>query len=385
MSTEIVDRGTSLKTIVRGRLLHSAVQTVAHAVTQRTPLPILNHILIQSEGEGLRLSATDLEVAISLTIPAVIQEAGALTAPARLLTDVLSALPDGDLSIQVDRSSSVQIQCARSLYKLNGMPAEEYPRLPEVQDDVSFTIGQAILRQMIRQTIFAASSDLTRVILTGVLFAFEDSTLKMVATDTHRLALRAMPVVEGKGSQSAIVSARGLKEVLRVLEAGDGNVRVNISKSQISFETPAGPMVISRLIEGQFPNYERVTRIEPTREVAVHTGMLLRAAQGVAIIARTPDAIGRVMINTAGDRLKLSAVSPSLGTASEEVEAARKGADFSMPFNVNYLIDALQVIDTEGCDIKVAEEKRPVLVEPVIEKPQPGEQFLTVLMPMQEL
>src|SRR5579871_4812438 len=217
-----IDVRASLKADCPRKDLFEAVQTVGHAVSGRSSLPILSHILIQAEDNGLRLVATDLELGISCRIPARIEESGALTAPARTLTEVLANLPDkGDVALSVDKSHTVRVHCERSDYKILGLPAEEYPKLPEVKDTASFSLPQALLKEMIRHTYFAVSTDEARAILTGILMVFDGETLKFVATDTHRLAVMTSLIKEGRGSQNAIVPARALNELTRLLTDAD--------------------------------------------------------------------------------------------------------------------------------------------------------------------
>src|SRR2546423_243807 len=166
--TETTTR-SGLSAVCARKELFEAVQTVGHAVSGRTSLPILSHVLIHNEDEGLRLTATDLEIGISLRIAgARVASVGGLTAPARILTELLSALPEGDVDISVDLSHAVRLTCGKSDYKILGLPADEYPKLPEVKETNSFVIPQALLRDMIKKTIFAVSPDEARAILTGI-------------------------------------------------------------------------------------------------------------------------------------------------------------------------------------------------------------------------
>src|SRR5580658_2830443 len=200
VATSVIDTRASLKADCPRKDLFEAVQTVGHAVSGRSSLPIFSHILIQAENDGLRLIATDLELGISCHINARIEEQGALTAPSKTLAEVLANLPDkGDVAISVDKSHTVRVHCERSDYKILGLPAEEYPRLPEVKDAAAFTIPQGVLRNMIIQTSFATSTDDNRPIFTGIYMVFDGETVKLVATDTHRLALKTATVKEAHG------------------------------------------------------------------------------------------------------------------------------------------------------------------------------------------
>ena len=387
METALVDNRTSLKAICERKDLYDGVQTVGHAVSGRTSLPILSHILIQADTDSLRLIATDLELSISLTIPARIQEAGGLTAPSRLLTELLGSLPENDVALSVDRSHAVKVKCDRSDYKILGLPAEEYPRLPEVKNETSFVVPQRVLRDMIKQTIFAVSTDEARAILTGILVIFEGDTLKFVATDTHRLAVRTAKVKEGHGAQSAIVPARAMNELQRLLADEDGDVEVHLSDNQVQFVTPAkdgrdGVSLVSRLIEGQFPNYQRVIPAGYAKKLTLQTAPFQKAVRRAAIVAR--ENANRVVIRTLDDKLTMTAESTMQGAAYEEVEVVREGDDVEIAFNAKYLLDVLSVIEDEGFYLELTEPLKPGIVRPIArEEGASNDDYLCILMPMQ--
>jgi|SRR5579872_464026 len=410
--TAMLDARTSMKAICPRRALFDAVQTVGHAVTGRNPLPILTHVLIRTEGDGLRLVATDHELGISCRVAnqkgvvdengvgvapessTQVLEHGALTCPARLLTEVLANLPDkDDVAISVDRSHTVRIHCeySRSDYKILGLPAEDYPQLPEVQEAAAFSIPQVRLRELIRQTQFAVSQDEARAILTGVLVVYEENTVKFVATDTHRLAVKETRVSEGSGgSQRAIVPVRAMNELARLLTDAEGDVRVVISSNQIQFELPGegDVQIVSRLIEGQFPNFQRVIPTAHQRRLTVEVGALLRAVRRAAIVAR--ENAQRIVFRTNEDKLVLTAESQMVGNAREEIEVENEGGDVEIAFNAKYLLDVLNVIDTEKVHLELTEPLKPGVLRPVSMldtvddcDAAVGESYLCVLMPMQ--
>ncbi len=386
-----IDTRASLKADCPRKDLFEAVQTVGHAVSGRSSLPILSHILIQAEDNGLRLIATDLELGISCRIPARIEEGGALTAPARTLTEVLGNLPDkSDVALSVDKSHTVRVHCERSDYKILGLPAEEYPQLPEVKDTVGFSIPQAKLKEMIRHTLFAVSTDETRQILTGILIVFDGETLKFVATDTHRLAVKTATITAGRGSQNAIVPARAMNELTRLLTEGEGDVEVTLSNNQIQFSLPgeAGVQIVSRLIEGQFPNYQRVIPSAYQKRLAIPVQQLLRAVRRASIVAR--ENANRVILKADDDKLVLTAESQIVGNAYEEVEVVREGDDVEIAFNAKYLLDVLSVLEEDGLHLELTEPLKPGVLRPVPTAPKEGEpaadltpDYLCVLMPMQ--
>ncbi len=383
------DTLASLKATCPRKAIYEAVQTVGHAVSGRSALPILSHILIRAEESGLRLIATDLELGISCYIPAQVQESGALTAPSRTLTEVLGNLPDkSDVAISVDKSHTTRVNCEKSDYKILGLPADEYPQLPEVRDTVSFTISQGMMRSLIRQTRFAVGTDEARPILTGILMVFDGETLKFVATDTHRLAVKSAKVTRGTGSQNAIVPARAMNELTRLLTGDEGDVEVRLSGNQVMFNLPGENQVqiVSRLIEGQFPNYQRVIPAEHQKTLTIPAATLQSAVKRASIVARENSQ--RVIFRTEDTRLILTAESQIIGNAYEEIEVEREGGEVEIAFNAKYLLDVLDVIDCDNIHLELSDPLKPGVLRPVHPAPKEGEtpdttDYLCVLMPMQ--
>jgi DNA polymerase-3 subunit beta len=365
--------------------LYESVQTVGRAVSGRSTLPILSHILVQPQGDGsLKLTATDLEMWMECSLPARLQasldaddESTGFTAPARVFTEMLGALPDADVLLErPDGGNKIQVRCARSDYNILGLPAEEFPAPPDVAATASFTLPGELLRDMIRHVHFAVSTDETRPILTGVLLAFDGKSLKMVATDTHRLAVRTANIEGGEGTATAIVPARAMNELLR-LASDDEPVTVSLAAGQARFEVGKTTMV-TRLLEGQFPNYERVIPTSFDRKLTLETEEFARAVKRVAIVAR--DNANRIVLETEGAQLVLSAESGTVGSAREEIEVAREGDDIQIAFNARYLGDVLAISETEGVVLELTEPLRPGILRPIGEK---ATDYLCVLMPMQ--
>ena len=374
--------------------LFEGIQTVGKAVATRSSLPILTHVRIAAKDGRVSMMATDLEMWMEHTLPGVgITEDGAATAPARNFTELLAAMPDADVSVTVeDETNTLHLRCLKANYKLLGLSADEFPLLPQVKEESRFVIDREILKEAIKQTIFATSADETRAILTGVLVVFQGDSLRLVATDTHRLAVRDCPVKEGSGSASAIVPSRAMNELLRIIGNDEGDVVVTLSSNQIQFqiedskgddkdaEMGSKTTLISRLIEGQFPNYERVIPAQATKTLTVERAPLASAVKRAAIVAR--DSASRVVLRTTedGDRLTITAESGSVGNAYEEVEVARTGDDspVEIAFNAKYLADVLNVLDTEGLHIELTEPLRPGVIRPTDDA-----DYLCVLMPMQ--
>lgn len=381
--------------------LFDGVAMVGKAVATRSSLPILTHVLLrQDEGTGrLHMTATDLEMWIEHTLPAsqesmAITGGGSATAPARNLADLLGAMPEANVELTAESHEgagpfALHLRCNRANYKLLGLSPEEFPLLPQVADNTHFRVKRDDLREAIRQTIFAVSSDEARAILTGILVVYKGDKLRCVATDTHRLAVRECETSEGSGTEAqAVVPSRAMQEVLRIIGGADeGDVAVTLSDNQIQFKvedekTGAGTTLISRLIEGQFPSYERVIPQSADRILTLEREPLLSAVKRAAIVAR--ESANRIVFRTTdgenGESLTITAESGNLGNAFEEVEVAREGSDVpvEIAFNAKYLSDVLSVLDAEGLKFELTEPLRPGVIRPVGDS-----NYFCVLMPMQ--
>jgi len=357
--------------------LYHGVQTVSRAIAGRSAWPILNNVLICAEDGNLRLTAFDLELGMECMVPATIQQPGSLTVPAKMLTEVLATLPEADVQISMNDQNAVNVKCEKSDYTILGLPAEEFRPLPEVPGDRSFEIAQKILREVIRQTIFAVSPDESRAILTGILMILNGSDIKFVSTDTYRLAVRNSNVSNATGEATCIIPRRALDEVSRLLEDKDEPVTIFIADSQIKFVVD-GVVIVSRLIEGQFPNYERVIPGEYQKKLTVPTEEFLSKVRRASIVAR--ENANRILLHTEDDKLVLTAQSGDVGKAYEELEVVKEGDDMEIAFNAKYLTEFLSVIGTDGVFLEHAGGASAGLLKPVGE-----DDYLYVLMPMQTM
>ncbi len=364
-----------MRVICARKDLYEGVQTAARAVSARTSLPILGHLLITAEDDRLRISATDLEIGMECIVEANIVEPGSMTVPARVFAEVLSSLPETDVSLTLDEEYNVNIQCAASDFSIKSLPAEEFPMLPDVVEEVSFKVERELLRDAVKKTAFAVGIDESRAILTGILLQLTENGLKFVSTDTHRLCVMDCQMTESSGTVNATVPGRALTELSRVVPEGDGTVSVTISSSQIKF-TVDDRILISRLIEGQFPNFEKVIPTEHTKTLIIPTAQFEQSLKRVAIVAR--DSSFRTIFKTADGKLTLTAESGSVGTAHEEVEIVKEGDDIEMAFSSRYLLDLLAVVDTEAVVMELSGEVNQALI-----RPQGQHDYLYVVMPMQ--
>lgn len=364
-----------MKVICARKDLNESVQIAARAVSARTSLPILGHLLITAEDDQLRIAATDLEIGLECVVEAKVQVPGSLTVPARYMSEVLNALPETDVVLSVDESYAVNIKCATSDFSILGLPPEEFPMLPEVREDVSFTIERDALRESIRKASFAIGVDESRAILTGVLMQVTESGLKLVSTDTHRLCVLDCQLVESRGEVNAIVPGRAMNELPRIVPEGEGTVSVGISQTQVKFKI-GDTVLISRLIEGQFPNFEKVIPTEHNKKLIIPTQQFEQSLKRVAIVAKENS--NRAVVQVEDGKLIITAESGTVGKAHEEVEIVKEGEDTKMAFSARYLLDVLGVVDTEAIEVELTGEVNQALI-----RPQGRDDYLYVVMPMQ--
>jgi DNA polymerase III subunit beta len=365
-----------VKVICNRGVLHEALQHVGRVVSGRTTLPILSNILLDAREGRLRLVAYDTEIGAQSSVAIETEEEGAITVPARVLSEVVASLPNATVALETRDRSLLGLSCGRSEYTINGLPAEEYPTLPEVSGNIAFEMSQAAMRDMIRSTVFAVSSDETRAILTGVLLRKDEEGMKMVATDSYRLALKTV-ALEAEGNWEAIIPARALQELTRMLDAGatETPVKVRANEQQILFEV--GPYtLISRLIEGQFPNYQRLLQSETKWRVVVGRQELLASIKRAAIVARAE--ASKLIFRTGDGVLTISAESADLGRAHEEIPANLEGGDLEIGFNAEYLTDVLSVLEADNI---VWELTGPL--SPAMMKSSADPEYIYVVMPMQ--
>lgn len=358
--------------------LYASVQTVSHGVSGRSTQPVQNNIYLESSGDRLRLVATDLEfISLEAVIGATVRDEGAITVPARLLTEVIGSLAGGEISLAADEQHSLAVESARSAFRIRGMSAADFEMLPELDSPISFELAQRDLFAILSQTVFATSRDETRPILTGALFNISPGGLEVVSTDTYRLALRRMTAeIPIESARSAIISQRALNEMLRIVEAeSDEPVRLALSDSQVTCAL-GNVTVGSRLIEGQFPNYEKVLPDASDRRITVGNKELADSLRRMMIVAR--EDANRVVLRGQGDVLTITAESVEVGRAEEQLPATLEGGEPEIAFNARYLLDALQAIPEENVVLELSQPLSPGTL-----KPEGSDDYLYVIMPMQ--
>jgi DNA polymerase-3 subunit beta len=361
--------------------LQNGVSIVERIVSTRSTLPIIGNILFETTKNNLKLSANNLEMGIELSLPAKVTKEGNVLIPAKTLGGIVSKLPEGEIGFKLKEKGVISISYKKSHFNIHGLPADEFPQLPKVKEVKSFKIEAKILAEMIKQTVFATSSSEEKYVLNGVLIetgkgSHESSNLRLIATDGYRLAKRGEKIKGLEVVASAIVPARALAELLRILQGGvEGEINVVIGTEQIAFRHNE-IYLVSRLIQGQFPDYRQVVPKSLDLEIIVDTQALLSATERASVIASQSANI--VKLEVKGGQLQISAQAPDVGSVEEVLEIEGKGKEKSQAaFNVRLITDALRVIENDKVAIQLGENLSPGMI-----KPKEGPDFTYIVMPI---
>lgn len=374
-----------MKAIVQQNQLAHGVSIVARAVSPRSTLPVLSNILIKTDGGRLRLSATNLELGISAWLDATVEQDGALTVPARTFADLVSNLPNQEVTLSVDtRAQTLNVKCGTLNTDIKGISAEEFPPMPAPDLDTAIPLNVANFKEMIGQVVFAASTEDSRPNLTGVHMGFEDEILEMAATDGYRISIsRATMADMGKQKLEALVPARALSELSRVAINGEETLKMTFpaGRGQVIFHLKDVELV-SQLIEGNFPNYNAIIPPSFKTCTVLSTADLLKACKQTEIIAREGNYIARLDIQPKREdgtpaQMEIFANSEQTGSSEVMVDASVEGTPLLISFNIRYLREALEVIKTPTVTLETNAANTPGLLRPVND-----ESFQHIIMPM---
>jgi DNA polymerase III subunit beta len=361
-----------MKFSVSKEKLLAGLQTVQNVVSTRTTLPILSNVLLQAADDQLRLTTTDLDVGVSGVIGAQIEKPGATTLPARRLANIVRELPAAEIIVEVDSKNIASIRCGQSFFKILGLPEEEFPPLPKQSDARTFTIGQQVLRDALKKTSYAISTDETRYVLNGILFSFKENKLTLVATDGRRLALVDLEIEFPRSQEvDIIVPAKAVTELGRLL-GDEGDVRLSVEENQVAFQI-GDTLLASKLIEGNYPNYRQVIPGEAKERVTLEREQFLNAVHRVSLLSSEKS--NSVKLVFTKNNIEIAANTPDVGEARESLAVAYKGREFSIAFNPEFLMAPLRVLTNDEVYLDMIDEMSPGVIK--IQSP-----FLYVLMPM---
>jgi DNA polymerase-3 subunit beta len=347
-------------TITRERL-HEGLAAVAASVPTKTTLPVLSNILVEAVSDGVRLSGTDLDIAVSTVVPAEVDTEGAVTVPAKKLVEIVRELPSAAIRVAAAGEQRVDLECGRSRFRLLGIPRDEFPNFPPVSFDDSWTVTCSDLQKLINHVSFAASTEESRPILNGVLWELHQDVMRMVATNGHRLARMDVPVSGSAESTPLIVPPKALEQVRKLFGPAD-EIEIARSDNHLGFRA-GGTVIFTRLIEGPYPNYEQVIPKDNDRACAVEKDSLAAALRRVGVVAS--DQTHRVRLQFTGGTLKLSVNTPDLGEAQDEIAVTFDGDQLEIGFNANYLLEILKFMPTDEVRLTFKAPERAATLEPV--------------------
>jgi DNA polymerase III subunit beta len=308
----------------------------------------------------LRLSGTDLDIAVSTTVAAEVDADGAVTLPAKKLVDIARELPSGPVRVTAAGEARVSIESGRSKFKLLGLPRDEFPSFPVVKFDKAWKAAAGVVQKLVGHVSFAASTEESRPILNGVLWELRPDRMRMVATNGHRLAKMDVPATGGS-TADLIVPPKALEQIRR-LYSGDAEIELAKSDNHIGFRA-GGTFVFSRLIEGPYPNYEQVIPRENDKQATIDKTAMAAALRRMSVVAS--DQTHRIRLAFSGGNLKFSVQTPDLGEAQDELAVTYEGEPLEIGFNATYLLEILKYMPTDEVRFTFKAPERAATIEPV--------------------
>ncbi len=352
-------------------VLVEALNTAQRATSGRATLPVLSGLRLQLTGEQLRITGSDLDLTITTEVLVAGQEDGVAVLPAKLALGIVRSLESGAVDIEAS-GEKAHISGGRSKFDLNAIHADEFPNLSDPVGE-SVTIDAGALEEGLKQVVRAASADESRPILTGVLLAAEGQGLRMVSTDSYRLAVRDLPGTAAlREGQTVLVPSRALNELTRVMSSGE-EVTLVLGERDASFEV-GSLRLTTRLIEGEFPNYRGLIPSSQPNHLTVDRQAMLDAVRRVRLMAQENSPI---RITMSSNSVELRAVTIDVGEATEVLDASYDGTELTVAFNPEYLVDGLEVTPGDEVSLQTVDELKPALLRPI-----DSEDFLYLLMPV---
>ncbi|WP_100400503.1 DNA polymerase III subunit beta [Bacillus sp. FJAT-44742] len=360
--------------INREQFVHG-VQHVNKAVSSRTTIPILTGIKISASQTGVTLTGSDSDISIEAFIPSEedekrnveVKNEGSIVLQAKFFADIVKKLPGNEIEVSVQDQFATTLRSGSVVFNLNGLDPEEYPRLPQLEEDQTFSLPQSLLKDMIRQTVFAVSSQETRPVLTGVNLEIEDQILSCTATDSHRLALRTAPVetnMEELEISNVVIPGKSLNELSKIIEDSEDYIDIVVTESQVLFKLK-NLLFFSRLLDGKYPVTKNMIPSQSKTRMEIHTKELLNSLERALLLSR--EAKNNVINLKTLDQstIEVSSVSAEVGKVTEKITTEKlEGEELRISFNGKNIMDALKVIDSEVIDIMFTGAMSPFVIRP---------------------
>jgi DNA polymerase-3 subunit beta len=349
-------------------------------VERKNTIPILANVLMEAKGNEVRMLATDLEVALRSRCDAAVAKGGSLTLPAKKLYEIIKALPETDIRIQEDKNG-VKVAADKFDSRMQTLPREDFPSLPEATGTASATLPREALREMVAKTQFAITGEDTRYFLNGALFIQRPDSMSLVSTDGHRLALITVPrdksQARGKSDEERVILPRKtLLELARLLSEDDGDIQYERGENHLFFDV-GGRLLISRMIDGQFPAFERVIPKGNDKRVEFDRDRLTSAVKRVALLSNERSRAVKFQIDKG--KVEIASSSPEFGEAKEVVMVDYTGAPVTICFNAQYVLDFLNVVETDSIGLEFKDEMSQAVMKPIGAE---GYDYTYVIMPM---
>jgi DNA polymerase-3 subunit beta len=352
----------------------NSILTVQKASSVNTTLPILQGILIEAKNDHLVLTATNLELGIESHMNAEILDTGRVVLPSRLLSEIVRKLPDAEIELEVKDNYIVKLSCLNSVVTIQGLDPEEYPALPQVSDGQKLELNQKMLSEMIRQTIFAVAIDESRPILTGALLEVSGNTVNMVCLDGYRLALRRGRIEKAQKDRSVVIPGKSLAEIAKIINDDNIDITIMVAENHVLFDL-GDTRVISRVLEGEYLNYQQIIQSEYKLRVKVDRDILAASIERASLIAREGKN-NLIKLNIKEGKMIITSNSEA-GQIYEEIPILLEGSELEIAFNARYLSDVLKVVDDQELCLDFNTN-----VTPCIARPISGDQFTYLLLPV---
>jgi DNA polymerase-3 subunit beta len=363
-----------MKVICSKENLMEGINIVQKAVSTKTTLPILEGILLEAE-DKLKLTGNDLEIGIECYVEADVKRKGAIVLNARMFGEIVRRLPDSEVLLEVKENNAVVIECENSLFEIKGIASDGFPALPSIEKENAIKISQKILKDMIKQTIFAVSLDENRPILTGSLFEYKEGKLSIVSIDGYRLALRTINPEFAVEDRNLVIPGKTLNEISKIIQPVDDELNIYTTGNQILFDM-GKCILVSRLLEGEYLNYMGIIPKEHETRVTVNTKELLACFERASLVITSDERRYPVKLDI-NDEMMVITSNTEIGNAREEIRLEMEGKKLEISFNPRYFIEALRVVDNEVVNIYFTSSIGPCTIRPL-----QGDEFVYLVLPI---
>ncbi len=370
-----------MKLKIKKEEILKGLQRIQGVVEKKNTMPILSNMLLTADSNGIEIVATDLEIGLRGRYAAEVEKPGSVTVSAKKMYEIVRELSAEDIQIRVEDGSSIKIMSGQSQFKLVALPKEEYPALPDVAEEGMITIEGETLREMIKKTLYSVGENDARYVLNGLFLHMTQGkgglSIRMVGTDGHRLSMIDRVIEAKHKEESMIIPKKAMMELRRLLEedaSGTGELRIGFSKNHALFKRD-GLVMVTKLIDGNYPNYLQVVPAKSTKKVAVSKDLFSHAVKRVSILSK--EKTNAVKMQLEKDVLTLSTNNPEVGEASEELAVDYKGEAITIGFNSRYLMDVLSAMDRATIALELSDSLSPCLITE-----EGDEHYKCVVMPM---